>query len=315
MVGIVILDFNNAEDTIRCIESVIKFTPKCSYKLFVVENGSQVETVKAVERFFFATFGTECAIVHDGDVLPRAPFATLLISKSNDGYARGNNKALRLFDKDDDIDHVMILNNDILFVEDIVTPLTKYVEELPDCGIVSPILLKRDGSGIDHNCARKDYNLIQFFWEYLFSFIDLFGLISKYENRRHLLLNRKELEEKDFIEIELPSGSCMFLKKNVFREIGYFDSQTFLYFEENILYRKMQKIGLKNYLTPRLRCIHIGSVTTTKQKTSHFLMKCQMESTAYYLKHYRNSSCMALYVICMSHLTLLKINIQSMLRK
>lgn len=312
MVGIVILDYNNAKDTINCIESVVRYTPVGTYKLFIVENGSKQETIGKISNYVNRY---DDYIIGDDDFCYPAnlPFITLVNSKSNDGYARGNNKALNVLDKDDEIEHVMILNNDILFVEDTVSQLLNIYNSLPDCGIVSSLLLKKDQKSIDYCCARLDYDKMQFFWEYLFSFKDVFGLISRHENRRRLLYSYPELKEKDSFEIELPSGSCMLIKKDVFRKIGYFDEGTFLYFEENILYRKIKELGLKNYLCPKIKCIHLGA-STSKKIPSLFIMRCQKESTVYYLEKYRKAPMLASWIKIMWHLTALKLVIQNKLR-
>lgn len=313
MVGIVILDYNNATDTINCIESVVRYSPKGQYKLFIVENGSKQETIDEISDFVKGY--DDCLIGEDDFNYPaNLPYITLLNSKTNDGYARGNNKALNVLDKDDDITHILILNNDILFIEDILTPLIEGTKVLSNCGIVSAMLLKKDRKNIDVNCARLDYIKRQFFFQYLFMFKDFFGILSKYELRQRLLLSNPKLANEPIIEVQMPSGSCMMMKKDLFRKVGYFDPNTFLYFEENILYRKMKALGLKNYVIPSVRCIHLGAATTTKQETSSFLNKCHMESNAYYLKVYCNAPIMALYVKLMSKMTLLKISIQAKYR-
>lgn len=310
MVGIVILDYNNASDTINCIESVVKYTPKGAYKLVVVENGSNDGTVNAISQYVKQY--EDYMIGDDNSTYPiNLPFITLFNSRTNDGYARGNNKGLMLLDKDEDITHVMILNNDILFIEDIVSPLLLRNNSLPNCGIVSSMLLKKDQKEIDVNCARLDYLKRQFFFQYLFMFKDFFGILSKYEQRQGLLTTNPELANKDFIQVEMPSGSCMMIRKALFREIGYFDPHTFLYFEENILFRKLHALGLKNYVIPSVKCVHLGAATTSKQETSYFLNMCHMESNAYYLRKYCNAPIWAIYVRLMSKLTLLKIHIQS----
>ena len=313
MVGIIILDYNNASDTINCIESVVKYTTKGKYKVIVVENGSNESTLSQISPFIKERGGM---VFHEQESISALlPAISLFISKTNDGYAEGNNKALRLFEKDETIDKILILNNDILFVEDIIPSLEKTMAKIPGCGIISPLLLKKDGVSIDYNCARHDYKKMQFFWEYLFSFKDFFGIIGKYEYHKKYLLNTPSLISKDYFDIELPSGSCMMIDKELFKRIGYFDNHTFLYFEENILYRKLLSVGRKNYLVPSIRCIHLGA-STSKKSSSMFTMRCQMNSTAYYLKTYRNAPIMARYVGIMSYLTIFKIWIQqSLLRK
>ena len=312
MVGIIILDYNNASDTINCIESVVKYTTKGKYKVIVVENGSNESTLSQMSTFINERGGM---VFHEQESIPALlPVISLFISRTNDGYAEGNNKALRLFEKDETIDKILTLNNDILFVEDIISLLEKTMAQIPGCGIISPLLVKKDGVSIDYNCARHDYKKMQFFWEYLFSFKDIFGIIGKYEYRKRYLLNTPSLISKDFFEIELPSGSCMMIDKELFKSIGYFDNHTFLYFEENILYRKLLSVCRKNYLVPCIRCIHLGA-STSRKSSSMFTMKCQMKSTAYYLRQYRNAPIMARYVDVMSYLTIFKIWIQQSLFK
>ena len=221
--------------------------------------------------------------------------------------------ALRCMERDNTIDTILILNNDILFTEDIISPLRDIKKKIQNCGIISPLLMKKDGKSIDYNCARHDYKKMQFFWEYLFSFKNFFGIIERFEYQKKYLLNNPSLLSEPFFEIELPSGSCMMIDKKLFQDIGYFDNHTFLYFEENILYRRLLSVGKKNYLVPSLKCIHLGA-STSRKVSSMFTMKCQMRSTSYYLNTYRNAPILACYVSIMSNLTVFKIWIQEKIR-
>ena len=314
MVGIVILDYNNASDTINCIESVVSYTKEGTYKLFVVENGSNEETVNEIKAFVSTGFVDNIILGDDSCYVGKLPQITLLISQRNDGYAKGNNKALHILDKDEEVDSILILNNDILFTEDIITPLLGYLRKLPDCGIVSPLLRTKDDSNIDYCCARKDFKKVHLILEYLFSFKDFCGIISKYGRERCYLIKNPELKEREYFEMELPSGACMMMDKALFRNIGYFDEGTFLYFEENILYRKLLAKNKRNYLIPRLHCIHLGA-STSKKSSTMFTMDCQMKSTAYYLRNYCHSPFLAMYVKMMSNLTKFKIWIKSLNEK
>lgn len=313
MVGIVILDYNNAIDTMNCIDSVVKYTPQKIYKIIVVENGSNKETIECMNTYISKTYDSFVILEEGENDVKFLPQIVLLISKENSGYAEGNNKALRLFEGDNSIDSILILNNDILFIEDVISPLYPYLTKIPKCGIISPLLLQRDGKSIDYNCARHDYKKMQFFWEYLFSFKNFFGIIGRYEYKKKYLLNNPDLLMRDYFEIELPSGSCMLIRKELFKDIDYFDKQTFLYFEENILYRKLREWGKTNYLIPRVKCIHLGA-STSKRIPSMFTIRCQMKSTAYYLRRYRHAYILAAYVDIMSYLTIIKIWVQGKLK-
>ena len=312
MIGIVILDYNNALDTIKCIQSVQEYTPEGTYKIIVVENGSNQKTINSIIEFATNKYEYTSVIYGDVEKTKCLPFITIYINSKNEGYARGNNHALRLFEYDSSVEHILILNNDIIFVQDIVSPLLKYSKVLPNCGIISPMLLKGDGIGIDYNCARLDYKKRQFFWEYLFMFKDIFGIISHYEDNRRILKINPDYMYLNYFEAELPSGACMLLNKETFRRIGYFDERTFLYFEENILYRKLNKVGLRIYIVPQVKCIHMGASTSQKQATE-FIMRSHIESNIYYLRQYRKAYIMAWYIRIMSFFTILKIKIKVLL--
>lgn len=295
--AIIILNYNNYKDTINCIESVEKFNT-APIKYIIVDNGSPIEgCVLHIDKYLKKTFQEDYKCVYEGDKTKILPYATFLVSKTNDGYAQGNNKGLKLAYNDPEIENILILNNDILFIEDIIPKLINNLYSLKDAAIVSPILYKKDMIGIDYTCARKSLTLKQRFILYALLFKDLFGIISKINNSRNLLYNRNLTSTSSIIEIELPSGSCMLFNKSFFHSIGSFDPNTFLYCEEDILYVKIKKIRKKNYLNTKLRCIHLGASTTSTQTSSKFILKCSLESNHYFLKRYTNAN--ILYLACM----------------
>ena len=55
------------------------------------------------------------------------------------------------------------------------------------------------------------------------------------------------------MDIELPSGSCMMFNAEALRIIGGFDPNTFLYYEEDILYKKL-KANMQVQLQEKKEC-------------------------------------------------------------
>jgi GT2 family glycosyltransferase len=210
------------------------------------------------------------------------PKITFLCCNNNNGYAIGNNKGLEFIYRQKDIDAVLILNNDILFVEDIIPKLKSFLFDKQDAGIVSPILYKENMMEIDYNCARRNPSIIELIL--IFGFQYIFGRFVKSQKKKYCLLN-DPLINTDAIPIELSSGSCMMLKKSLFYQIKGFDPNTFLYYEENILYKKISQLGLRNYLLPTLKCIHLGAGSTSCS-ANYFIGKCVIDSALYYVKTY-----------------------------
>lgn len=265
--GVVILNYNNAEDTISCIKSLYAHTPLEKIKVVVVDNGSNETTVTTIKEF----------------ISRYTPSVTLLETDKNLGYALGNNFGCQYLYKDKNIDTIAIVNNDTIFIQDIITPLVEKLNTIPDCAIISPLLLCKDGKTIDTNCARKAETLGQIFISWALLFRNSFGILSRIKNRRSMLPKRIYGE---VLPIELPSGSCMVCRKSLFESIGSFDPNTFLYYEENILWEKIKALGLKNYIDTSVRLIHIGAATTSTKTPSALVARSLVHSTRYFIKNY-----------------------------
>lgn len=296
--GIIILNYNNSKDTINCIKSVERYNT-APIKYIIVDNGSSnKQVIKEITSFITEEFKNDYLIIKEDQTLPtKLPKMNFLISPTNDGYAQGNNKGLKLTTQDSEIENILILNSDILFVEDIIPILIKDLNELNDAAIISPILYKKDLKTIDYNCSRKAITLTQNFIIHMLLYMNIAGIITKITNDNNLLFRKKVPLKNNILEIQLPSGSCMLLNKTFFKQIDFFDPNTFLYYEENILFAKIHKLNKKIYLDTRLKCIHLGATTTKTKVPSKFIINCAIQSNKYYITHYTKAN--KIYTFCM----------------
>lgn len=303
--AIIILNYNNCEDTLNCIESVEHYNT-APVKLIVVDNGStRHDAVRSLRQYMEKKYASRYLHLNDEGLSVQVnssqvnlPYATFIESLSNNGYACGNNKALYLVEKDAEVEYVMILNNDILFMQDIIPALAAFVETHEDAALVSPLLYKKDMKEIDVNCARLDTSykaeLVENFFHYYFR---ARGSNNPFVQERYLI--KRGIVLPKVISIELPSGSCMFIRKQLFAELDFFDPYTFLYFEENILYQKVKCAGKQNYLLTDLKCIHLGA-STTSSLPSLFIQNHNYRSARYYMKNYMTISKPAYWFYCFS---------------
>lgn len=293
MTGIVILNYNNSNDTIACVKSILEVTNNNKIKIIVVDNGSRENDV--------ASLSTSLQKIYPGQVCERQenlkqddqnilPLITIYKLINNRGYANGNNNGIQILLLDKNINYIMVLNNDILFVADILEPLLSALKELKNAAIVSPLLYKKDQKTIDYTCARKNSKVSLLCLKYTLFHYDIFKIISYFKKKEIILLSTNQISNSRYIEIELPSGSCMLFTKRLYLDIGGFDPNTFLFWEENILYEKIKKRNLKNYLIPTAHCIHLGASTINKNKYFYLSSKCNYDSMLYYLRNYTTTN-------------------------
>ena len=102
-----------------------------------------------------------------------------------------------------------------------------------------------------------------------------------------LLKNSKAI--KDIIEVDRVKGFAMFLNISQFKDVGFFDDNFFIYFEEIDLCRRLKKLNKKIYLDPNVKINHFGG--SSHNQSINFEMELSrnwhwMWSTFYYHKKY-----------------------------
>ena len=116
LVYIVILNWNNAPDTIECLQSLEK-SNYLSYVPLVIDNGS---TNGAVE-----------------DIRDRFSAINVIELEENLGYAVGNNVGIQ-HAMEQGAEYVLILNNDTIVEPNMISELIKFAESNPGAGMVGP---------------------------------------------------------------------------------------------------------------------------------------------------------------------------------
>ena len=179
MTGIIILNYNGSSDTIKCVGSIIEHNT-APVKLIIIDNGStKAGEAETLDSYLAETFGDQYRKVDEGAPAHTLTPVTFLASKTNSGYAGGNNKGLRLAFADDEITDIIILNNDILFTSDIIPTLYEVREQAVKPAILTPLLIDRRGNW-EQNCART----VPTSWDVILPFL----MFKK--NKRQILTKR-----------------------------------------------------------------------------------------------------------------------------
>ena len=119
---IVVLNWNGADDTLACLESLAGMK-SASCRVLVVDNGSTDRSVERIREAF--------------------PEIELLLLSSNIGYAGGNNAGFRRV-LELGAEFVIFLNNDTLVDAGFCAPLLETLQRNPSAGIAVPKIFYLD---------------------------------------------------------------------------------------------------------------------------------------------------------------------------
>jgi len=220
----------------------------CSIVLF----RNPVEEVrKAIESFLSCTSNIKLYLVDNSceDSLRykfNYPRTEYIFTGRNLGFGAAHNLAIKKCIGNSKFH--LILNPDVEFEQGTVEKIFEFMENRKSIGLVMPKVLHRSGD-------------IQFLCRMLPAPVDLIMRRFLPEPVKFLfrkLLDRYELKHQDYNSImEIPNlcGCFMFVRTEVFRKIGLFDEQYFLYFEDTDLCRRINEKYQTVYY-PKVSVVH-----------------------------------------------------------
>lgn len=261
MIGIIILNYNNWDETLKCINSILKTTLKVDYRIYLVDNASSIEM-------------PECFY----NILDNKTI-TFLKSEKNQGYSAGNNIGIKKA-LEDNCEKILISNNDVYYNENSILELSRFLDLNRDVGIVGPKIYLMDGSIQEINMGVKMG--IREKYKYLIRKTPLKFLIKDFLMKFNAINN--DLEEP--FNVYAVSGCCFMMTKECAMDITPLDENCFLYEEENIIGCKMEKSGYLTVYNPNSNIIHAHGQAT--KGMGAFSYTCFVESELYYCKFYLN---------------------------
>jgi len=281
--GIVILNYENYLDTIECIKSVFKFCSEEKFTIIVVDNGSKNNSNAKITEFL-KLYGKSYEIIESNKIInKKSPEIVFIKSNENLGYAKGNNLGIKYVIQQN-IEYTLILNSDILLISNIIKPLINHLKLQPKIGLISPLLMS-DENNIDYNCCRINPTENTLVSESL-QFLKI-PILNTVINKKYILKTNPDLIKEELIKCDVISGACMLGRTNTWEQLNGFDENTFLYYEENILYEKLAKLNLTMALLTIPKVIHLGA-KSTKQFGNTKILRIELESLLYYMKTYRS---------------------------
>ncbi len=256
-IAAIIINYNSGTLTHECINSIVEKTPaSIHFQIIVVDNCSEIENYLALKEF--------C------DHHP-FPHLQLIRSKINTGFGGGNMTGYHFANAK----YVAFINNDTVFLNDCFSILKSAIEKDDSIAVVGGQSYKEDGKrmvAFDHYASIAK---------------ELFGRdwLEKINPKKY---PKRKPEYNQPLKVNYVQGSFMFLRAADFNEVGGFDTNIFLYYEETDLAMRLEKTGKSSYLIPDAKYIHYHGASTPQNVT----IKTELKISLLYIirKHYGYAS-------------------------
>ncbi|MFD0976362.1 glycosyltransferase family 2 protein [Salinimicrobium gaetbulicola] len=166
-------------------------------------------------------------------------------NNSNIGFGAGHNMAIEL-SLQAGFDFHFVVNPDIYFNEDIITPMINYINKNKDVGMMMPEVLFASGE-IQYlpKLLPSPFSILRRKLKWPKASFEKF--ICKYELRN---VSRNEI-----IEVPILSGCFSLLNLKIIEEIGGYDEKFFMYFEDFDLSRRVHE-KYKTLYFPKVSVYH-----------------------------------------------------------
>ena len=265
-VAIIIVNFNNEDETTSYVEKIAKYN--MINKIVVVDNMST--TIGAFEKL--------------KKLEENIDKVSVIASDKNGGYSYGNNLGMKFLntdekEKNEKYDYIIISNSDIDVEEKAVENTIKVLEENKDVAVAAPRMFYKNNVP-----ARRSS------WKRRTALRDMVHSTRLTEILFLKVLKNGEYKasdyEKECLEVEAIAGSFFIIRQDVFEKINYLDDKVFLFYEEDILGKKISDLGYKIISLNTEKFIHYESQTIGKVYNYFAKTRLLYKSRMYYQKTY-----------------------------
>lgn len=224
LISIITINYNNAAVTADFLESVRCLNYK-NIEVIVVDNASTENPSQIIKKTY--------------------PPVQLILSKTNLGFAGGNNLGIKVAKGD----YLFFVNNDTVMMPDIMEGLIEVFEKYSDAGVVSPKFHYYDAPG---TIEFAGYNKVNTF------------------SGRNSMVGCRKKDHGQYDEIKTTHyahGGAMMVSRRVIEEVGVMPELYFLYYEEFDWCEQIKRKGFKVYYQYKSLIYHKESMSVGKKST------------------------------------------------
>lgn len=247
-VSIIFVNYKTKDLTINAINSVFEKTNGVSYEIFVVDNNSQDDSIEAIEQKF--------------------PEINIIKNPENSGFGSANNLAI----KQARGKYILCLNTDTLLINNAIKEMFDFMEKNPAVGACGGALYDAEQKPTHSGGLFPNLLNIILLSKLRYVFKNL------YENR---MGNKLPYEKMEYV-----TGADILFRKSVLDEVGLFDENFFMYFEESDLCYRIKHAGYKIKIVQESKIIHLEGKSSSVNINKFKWFKASEQY--YFKKHHPN---------------------------
>lgn len=285
-ISFVILHYKDWEATDACVDSILKMEEQEKICIVIVDNDIEERP---------ETRQQSAARYQDN------PRIKVLPIFENGGFSYANNQGYRFAKEEQGASCILVLNNDIQFVQADFPELLQESIRTHSCHVLGPDII-RQGTGEHQNpmdtrlrTEKEARFTVRMNRLALKLYPVLYPLLYRKLKREEERVRReKEQKAASYGQIQkdiVPFGACMiFTPKFVREEEKAFSPETRFFYEEYILASRCRKKGYSIVYDPSLKALHESGKATAKtygseKKRIRFMMERTADAAEVYLKY------------------------------
>lgn len=264
------------KETEQSVKHIRANLDTADYHIVIVDNASNNNTGEALKKG------------HQGE-----PDLTVLLNAKNEGFARGNNVGFRYAKKLWDPEYIVLMNNDVFLTEkSFIKKVDKEYAE-SHFSVLGPMIMTKDGrcdvnpqmpeftssKDIEKKIYhyKKDLRRYQYFYAPLYYKLAAIkgALVGKPKQSELVHLRRQE-------NMKL-HGCFLVFSQEYIKSFDGLDESTFLFWEEEFLYKHMILNRKKMVYDPEIKVFHMEDAATDVLKAR------RREKMVFMLTHYIDS--------------------------
>jgi GT2 family glycosyltransferase len=272
--SVIIVNWNSRDFLRQCLASLNSHCRGISMEIIVVDGGSFDGCGEMLAREF--------------------PSVVFIQSDKNVGFARANNLGVRQARGR----CLLFLNPDTEFFEDSICVLLERISALSQAGAIGCRLLNSDRS-LQASCVQAFPTVLNQVFNSEF-------LRRRFPNWKMWGIAALFADPPQPAVVEVVSGACLMVRRDVFEAVGGFTELYFMYGEDADICFKIARAGHRVYYTPETSVIHHGG-SSSRQAQTNFSNVMMRESLYRFFKLNHGRPAAAAYRIAMSVLSVIRL--------